>query len=628
MSLEKLTQLKQKLNQIPSQRSVTVSGLQSLMSSKLDALKQQKPVLSQPLSPTISNSQQSTNPLLNNAISQPIQSTNQFNTYNQNPTVSRPSFEEFNKQQVQGSYPNNSSQIQNKQSFSQSFNNQTQNKQSQISAKKQNIQTQKLSSKPSKPKRNIKKILIIVISSLLLLSLVAGIGIFGYYKFIYKDNSLYKANSDLISGSIQKLDKDFELINKLEQIEGENCTNEEEPEETQVKLPKCIEVEDYTYYSAGKFLKGKLKDMTRILSIGNNTGSIAMYATKDYTKFVLNGDPELNNVKEDSPQFPYKLFRRDKFSSIDQFENELPNYFGIGSIFSLAKSNPNPIVTQIKDGDNTQFSLEDKESKIVGSTSDNNYKVFSKKDESNNSISYSVKDKSGLGFSYNVVFKSSIEKRNNLDQEGKKIEEETQKIQQELIKAGSDPEEEGFEDKILAKLKEKFPNIEDRLNICEYLPTLLSPEIKTASSKFFYRYGSDKECGSEIVDFGVYDLEQGDIEKIGDSKVGDQILLRVKPDSRSKLSGDNDYVSIYKDKLPEEEIKIYLDKNPTLALKTPFDSYLVLFVESESSDKVANPQSEENDSNDTQKEAAIDSNTKEGNSEISEPKTDSPASTK
>jgi hypothetical protein len=611
MSLEKLTQLKQKLNQIPSQGSVTVGGLQNLMSSKLAELKQSKPVASQPLSQNLVPQNISSNPLLN-TIGQTMPQPS-YNQRSQSANLSRPSFEQYTREHAQQSNLNNITQAPKPQSISQSFNYKNQNPYPLNSKPK--------SSSKSNSKPNFRRMLIIGVVSILLLSTIAGLGVFGYFKFIYKDNSLYKANSDLISGSIQKLDKDFGLINKLVQVEGENCTSVEPSQENEVQLPKCIEPEDYTYYSAGKFLKGKLKDLTRIIAVGNKTGNLAMFATKDYTKFVLNGDPELNNIKEDNPQYPYKLFRQDKFSSIDLFENELPSYFNVGSIFSIAKSNPNPVVNQTIVEENPIFSLEDKESKIVGNTNDNDYPVYAKKDD-NNAISYFVKDKSGLSFAYNFVFKSSIEKRNNLDQEGKKIQEETQKIQQALAKEGSNPEEEGFEDKILAKLKEKFPSIEDRLNICEFLPTLLSPEIKTASSKFFYRYGSDKDCTTEKLDFAILDLEQGDIEKVGDSKVGDQLVYRLKPES--KIATENSSYIIANTQLESKEKELFLEKNPSLVFKTPFNSYLVLFVENDSQNKVINPVSEENITSDTQKEAAIDSNTKAGNGEISEPKTDSP----
>jgi hypothetical protein len=130
------------------------------------------------------------------------------------------------------------------------------------------------------------------------------------------------AQAGLFTGKLTRLTKNLELFTQTADDKANGVPNE------------------FTYYDAGKFARGKLKDYTRVIAIrpamGPGDPSVYVLATKDYQSYVLDDPKHLTTAfAADDWQNPYSQLDKAKIASVAVFDTEHPVSLPLDATFAL-----------------------------------------------------------------------------------------------------------------------------------------------------------------------------------------------------------------------------------------------------------------------------------------------------
>ena len=136
-----------------------------------------------------------------------------------------------------------------------------------------------------------------------------------------------KTEIPLFSGHIQKLTQDLKLFKD----DGN-------------------QMDKASYFSAGVFTRGDLKDYTRIIAtqtLGPGQPSGFILATKDFQTFILD-DPENNTTKyaENTWENPYTILNKSKIISVKTFDTDQPKEIKLDANFNLIS---NSLLTEYRE---------------------------------------------------------------------------------------------------------------------------------------------------------------------------------------------------------------------------------------------------------------------------------------
>lgn len=132
------------------------------------------------------------------------------------------------------------------------------------------------------------------------------------------------ASTPLFSGQLQKLDQNLQIFKFTEEDKLNGLEN------------------DFTYYSAGKFTQGELKDYTRIIAvrpaIGPGQPIVYILATQDFQTYILD-DPEnlTSKYPESDWRSPYNILDKNKITKTASFKTEQPQEITLSQYYSLYK---------------------------------------------------------------------------------------------------------------------------------------------------------------------------------------------------------------------------------------------------------------------------------------------------
>lgn len=186
---------------------------------------------------------------------------------------------------------------------------------------------------------NQKKTRILLISFVLLVILLIGAGYcLGNKNALFPFNKKEKlplleltevpvtsvpiSKTPLFSGQLKRIDRNLKIFKSTEDDQLNGINN------------------DFSYYEAGKFIEGELKDYFRIIVARPSTGPgrplVFVLATKDFQSYILDDpDNKTINYREDEWQNPYYVLDKSKISSTKTFSTEQPKEIVLNSSYSL-----------------------------------------------------------------------------------------------------------------------------------------------------------------------------------------------------------------------------------------------------------------------------------------------------
>jgi hypothetical protein len=408
-------------------------------------------------------------------------------------------------------------------------------------------------------KKKLKFLLPIILSTLILLTLaIAGFTL--YSNFL--SPKPFVADKDLFKGKITKLTQDFDLIIKPEQVEGVDCSSDPKIQEEK-SISSCQKPLTFDYYKAGTFNKGQYKDYDRIIALEPTTGLMSIFATKDYNKFVFNGNPDLKNQTPEDENYIYKVLKQDKISNIDYLPQEFNQFLEINDNFVLSSTVIDkdvfcPLSTTNDNIEEYNCNLDADKSKLkaVGKT-DSGYDIYV-----GDSDRYYVYDQSGLLYTSFINHKTPLQKSLLLDEEGKKISP---------LVINNTPNE---------SIIKQYPSFEYRNKLCSFYLSLDSNIIETKEVILpNYNYNQENcnlinESGSNYSSqIQVVDVKSSDIEKIGNIKDSKTEVYKYK-------NSDNPKITELMENLEMEGIEVSVNKEelikkvPFLIIQDPFGRYL------------------------------------------------------
>ena len=428
------------------------------------------------------------------------------------------------------------------------------------------------SQKPQKKSKlpNISKLpkfVIPIFAGSLILILIIIAGFFGYKSFF--STNIFSADKDAIRGKITKVDIDYDLIIKPEIKDGVDCSADPKIQEEK-GLTICPDPIAFQYYTAGTYNKGRYKDYTRIIGIEKNSGLMAIFATKNYTKFIFNGDPLLKTKSPEDNNYIYKVIRQDKVSDIDFLPQEFNQFLELDDQFVLSSLviDKGVFCKNISDDKQECAIMEDKTG-LVELGKKSGYTIYSKPDQDNKPTDrYYVADQTGLIYTGFVNSKQLVQYSSLEDSEGKKIRSALELMDKKNEKDDS-------------SVKKQFPSYDNRSKLCPYFLSFASQNVDTKSTiSSGYNYGSDNcylinESGNNYTSkLKVVDLKNEDTESIGTIKDTKIAIYAYKDKNHPNLKELFDQSTAMTQSDEPSDMSKWSAKNPLLLVKDPFGRYL------------------------------------------------------
>jgi hypothetical protein len=402
-----------------------------------------------------------------------------------------------------------------------------------------------------------------------------------------------------------------------------------------IKPADCEDRPQYIYYKAGQFTQGNFNGYTRIIvHTKNYPTDPVIFATKDNTKYILNGGEKLNEqiAKLNAPESKIDGSKIEKISPIPDsmipiidFDNKfsLTRFQSIEQLpfqrISLIQKNLGSEKRKLADGnvvDVTKFEYSIGESKnlnelsgIKGSNSKVYQDLANKRglyQNSNNQVI--VTDSTGLGYDYYLQFKDKldifIQNSGEYFSERKEITDYIKGLTEKLISEGRDPKQPETQELLKKELAAKFPDFVNLNTKCPVQFGVYKDQITTSVS-LFNVYGSNTTpytkprggvapCYGEYTRFGVggkfneseytqvaatntgYNLYTPKVDSPNYKLIREHFVNQINVNKDVQNNSDKSVFENFNPNIVRPDEVDYNAKNPILVTPDPFGRAIIL----------------------------------------------------